>query len=75
VGAVLIAAHFAGKVRYHLLVDEWIDVLAQLIEQEPVADVALVGHQLDLLAFGQTGTGSEQKVTELGSRHDGDPVD
>lgn len=58
-GAMLIAAHFAGQVRDHLLVDERIDVLAQLIEQEPIADVALVGHQFDLLAFSQTGTGSE----------------
>jgi len=56
---MLIAAHFAGQVRDHLLVDERIDVLAQLIEQEPIADVALVGHQFDLLAFSQTGTGSE----------------
>lgn len=75
VGAVLVAAHLAGQIGDDLLVDERVDVLAQLVEQEPVTDVALVGHQLDLLALGEAGAGAEQEVAELGTRHHGDPID
>lgn len=50
----LLALELGCKVRDELLVDQWVDVLAKLIEDEPIADLALVVDILDLLMRRET---------------------
>lgn len=46
---VFLAPKLLGEIRDELLVDERVDVFAQLIEHEPVADLASVRDHLDII--------------------------
>lgn len=54
----LFALELLGEVRHHLLVDERVDVLAQLVQDEPIAYLALACNRLDLVLRGEAGTGT-----------------
>lgn len=54
------AVQFHSQILDHLLVNQWIDVFAQLVQHKPIADMAFGGDVLDVIVTGQPCTGTQQ---------------
>ena len=55
--------------------DEWVDVLAQLVQQEPVAKLATPAHGLDLLPGAGPGPGPQEHLPQARGFHGPQAVD
>lgn len=69
------AVELGSQVCDHLFVDQRIDVLAQLIQDEPVADLAFVSDVLDVFVRRQSAACAQQVQTNLRPQADGEAVD
>lgn len=43
------SVELGGKISYDFFIDQWVDVLSQLVEDEPISDLALVSDMLNIL--------------------------
>lgn len=69
-----LAVEFLGQIGDDFFVDQRIDVLPELVEDEPVADLALVGDELDVFVRRESAAGAQQIQTDLRPEADGDSV-
>lgn len=69
------AVELGGKFSNHFLVDQRIDVLSQLVKNEPISDLAFVGDVLDILMRRQSAAGAQQVETNLRPETNGHTVD
>jgi len=58
----------------HILENNWIDVLSQKIEKEPVSNIALANDGIDAFFFDSPISKSENKCPDIGAEHDDNPV-
>ena len=65
---VFLAPKFLGEIGDELLVDERVDVFAQLIEHEPVADLASARDHLDISVRRETTARTQQEQTDLSAK-------
>ncbi len=57
-----------------LLEDEGVDVLGQLVEEEPVAQPGAPADELDLAARAQAGAGRHQNLAQAPGEHGDQPI-
>lgn len=72
---VVLSIELLGQVGHELLEDQRVDVLAQLVQDEPVADLALFGHRLDALERREARLRAQQVEAQLGQHDRGDAVE
>lgn len=67
--------HLLVKIVDELLEDERIDVLAELVEQEPIAEAGFTADALDLVHGRQARSSPKEDLAESGRKHDDEAVD
>ena len=75
VNVLVVVAQLSGQLVHHLLEDDGVNVLAQHVEQEPVAHLGLLDDDVDALLFDQSEPDEEQVGTHARGKHNHGPVD
>lgn len=68
------SVELGGKISYDFFVDQWVDVLSQLVEDEPISNLAFVSDMFNVLVRRQSTAGAQQVETNLRPEADSDAI-
>jgi len=74
IGISRAVAKFLSQFLNYILENNWVDVLSQKVEKEPVSNIALANDGINAFFFYPPISKSENKCPDIGAEHDHNPV-